>query len=186
MDVKELYEQAVRLATDVVNKVEDTDYDQPTPDTEWTVRDLLNHMLYELAWAADILHGKTVAEVGDAYDGNLIGDDLQAEWQRYAEAALSALDDIELTDTIHLSFGDFSAEYYLWQNGNDLAIHAWDLGEGIGEEVVFAQPLAEALYNYALERADELAASDLFGDPIEVPDSADTQTKLLGLYGRQR
>ncbi len=186
MDVKQFYEQALEVATQIVNKVNEEDYEAPTPDTEWTVRDLLNHMLYELAWTEDILHGKTIAEVGDVHDGNLIGKNLKSEWRRYAEAALSALEDVEINDTVHLSYGAVTAEEYLWQTGSDLAIHAWDLGEGISEEVVFGQELAQQLYSYAENRGEELASSSLFGEPLTVSSTADLQTRLLGLYGRQR
>lgn len=186
MDAKNMYEQALQVATEVINTVEPEDYDQPTPDTEWTVRDLINHMLYELAWSADVLRGKTIAEVGDAYDGNLISDDLKGTWRRYSEAALSALEDANLEDIVHLSFGDVSAEEYIWQNGSEYAIHAWDLGEAINLSVVFDQPLTEAIYQYVMGRTDDMAASGLFGEPVDVAETADLMTKLLALYGRQR
>lgn len=186
MDVKEFYELALAQATKVVNKTEEDDYDNPTPDTEWNVRDLLNHMLYELGWSADLLRGRTIAEVGEKYDGDLTAKGAKEAWKEFAETAGDALDDVELNTTVHVSYGDISAEDYLWQNGSDLAIHAWDLGEGIGQEVTFDEVLAQALYDYAASHLDMMRSSGLFGEEIKVDGDADLQTKLLALYGRQK
>ena len=41
------------------------DMGNPTPCTEWSVRDLINHLVNEDRWVAPLLAGKTIAEVGD-------------------------------------------------------------------------------------------------------------------------
>ena len=48
----------------------------PTPCTDWDVRDLVNHVVGEdaLDRAADAT-ARTIADVGDRFDGDLLGDD---------------------------------------------------------------------------------------------------------------
>ena len=46
-----------------------------TPCTEWDVRALVNHVLGEIRWAVPLFAGSTIAEVGDRFDGDLLGDD---------------------------------------------------------------------------------------------------------------
>lgn len=69
MDAKQLYKNALAQATEIIEHVTPGDYDRPTPNTEWDVHDLVNHTLNELCWTADIVEGRTVAEVGEKYDG---------------------------------------------------------------------------------------------------------------------
>lgn len=185
MDAKVLFEQCLAQTTEVMAQVKTSQFDDPTPDTEWNVRTLVTHMLYELSWVADILAGKTVAEVGQKYDGDLIGTDLQKNWRTTADSALSAVTQVDLTRTIHLSYGDFPAEHYIREQANDQLIHAWDLGSAIGAPVQFDPAVAEELYQAALPRKDELAASGLFAPALAVPETADIQTKLLALLGRR-
>jgi len=185
MDVKLLFEQCLVQTTEVMAQVKTSQFSGPTPDTEWDVRTLIAHMLYELSWVADTLAGKTVAEVGQKYDGDLIDTDLQKNWRVAADNALDAVAQVDITRTIHLSYGDFPAEHYIREQANDQLIHAWDLGSAIGVSVRFDPVVAEELYQAALPRKDELAASGLFAPAVSVPETADIQTKLLALLGRR-
>jgi len=184
MTAKELYLYALDQATAVVAQVGDDQLELPTPDTEWQVRDLLAHITYELAWTADIVAGKTTQEVGDRYDGDLLGDDHVAAWRRYEASARTAVEASDEQTTAHLSYGDKPVAEYLQEAATDQLVHAWDLGQAVGVSVVFDEPVARALYERVVSRKDELAGSGLFGPAVEVPDSADAQTKLLALLGR--
>jgi uncharacterized protein (TIGR03086 family) len=184
MDGKVLFESCLAQASAVIEQVKADQFDLPTPDTKWDVRTLVSHMLYELSWVADILDGKTDAAVGSSYNGDLIGTDLPTNWRIAAGRALVATAEVDQDRLIHLSYGDYTAAHYLREQANDQLIHAWDLGEAIGVPVLFDPAVAKALYEMALPRQLELAASGLFAPPLPVPDSADTQTKLLALLGR--
>jgi len=184
MTAKELFAYAVEQATAVMVQVEDSQLKLPTPDTEWDVRTLMNHMVYELAWVADIVAGKTIAEVGKAYDGDLLGDDAVEVWRRYLERAREAVADCDEKGTAHLSYGDISVADYLFEAGNDQLIHAWDLGQAIGVSVVFDEAVAKQLYDIAAAQGDGLSASGMYAAPVPIPDSANIQTKLLAILGR--
>ena len=184
MDVRKLYLYALGEATKIVERVEPEQMELPTPDAEWTVHDLLQHMTYELAWTADIVEGKTVAEVGDKYEGELLNGDLIDVWKHCAAIAQSAVEGCDINGTAHLSYADKSVEEYLLEAGNDQLIHAWDLGQAIGVLVILDDKTAHHLYEHALARKEELVDSGLFATPVEVPTSADAQTKLLGILGR--
>jgi uncharacterized protein (TIGR03086 family) len=186
MDAKQLFAAALDQATVVIDKVTPEDMQSHTPDTEWNVRKLANHMLYELCWVADIVQGKTIAAVGDAYKGDLIGHALAANWHAAAAQARDAVAQAVLQDTAHVSYGDISVDEYLRQVGVDVLIHAWDLGEGIAIAVHFAPELAQASYDFLTPQASDMAASGLFAAPVTVPANADIQTKLLALTGRRQ
>jgi uncharacterized protein (TIGR03086 family) len=186
MDGVDIFKNALAQATTVIKQVRPTELANTTPDTEWNVRDLAGHMLYELSWVADIVEGKTIEEVGTTYDGDLIGDDddLSVQWQAAADRAELAVDDADPELIAHLSFGDMSVDDYLHQAGTDQLIHAWDLGKAIGVTVHFDIETAQTVYNRVLLRKSALQKSGLFAAPLDVDDDADIQTKLLALFGR--
>lgn len=184
MDAKQFFTRALEQATEVIDQTSEADFPHSTPDTDWDVRTLVAHMLYELSWVSDILGGKTIEEIGAKYDGDLIQNDLQNNWQQAAERAHHALGKVDMAAIVHLSFGEVPAEDYLWQIGTDLLIHAWDLGEGILQPVNFNTEEAQAAYEYLHDNADDWQSSGLFAAPVEVPNDASLQTKLLALSGR--
>jgi uncharacterized protein (TIGR03086 family) len=187
MDGSDVFMSALTQATAVIAQVREDHFANTTPDTEWNVRDLIGHMLYEIRWAPEVLNGKTIDEVGDAYDGDLVGDstvNLITNWQMAADAAESAVDQSDPEETAHLSYGDVTIDEYLQQYGGDVLIHTWDLGKAIGVVVHFDDATAQAVYDYTLPKKDDLSASGLFEPALSVSETADIQTKLLALFGR--
>jgi hypothetical protein len=57
-----------------------------------TLRQIINYHAYDDARVPDILAGKTMGEVGaDKFDGDLLGDDPQGNYGRYADAASTSV-----------------------------------------------------------------------------------------------
>src|SRR5437016_8090991 len=84
-----------------------------TPCTDWQVRGLVNHLVYEQLWVPPLLDGKTVAEVGDRFEGDQLGDDPVKAWEEAAAAARAALVEPGALDrVVHLSYADRPANEY--------------------------------------------------------------------------
>jgi uncharacterized protein (TIGR03086 family) len=150
------------------------------------VRDLVNHIVYENVWTPPLMEGQTIEQVGDRFEGDLLGDDPVVAWNKASAAALASVEaDGALDRTVHLSYGDVPAGEYIEQLFNDHVIHAWDLARGIEADDELDPELVEVLYAGAQPREEQLRESGMFGDKVEVPDDADTQTKLLALMGRR-
>ena len=64
MDLNTLYHRTVEHWADVVVAVRDDQWDSPTPCSEWSVRDLVNHVTGEDLWTAALVAGGTIEEVG--------------------------------------------------------------------------------------------------------------------------
>lgn len=162
------------------------DLDKPTPCTEWTVRDLINHLVYEDRWAVPLLAGKTVAEVGDAFEGDLVGNDVHGAWRSASEEARAAAMEPGATDrAVHLSFGDFSGGDYLDQLTADHVIHGWDLAEATNGEVNLEPELMGYVYAWAAPIEDLLKSSGSYGEKVQAAQDSDLQTKLLAVFGRR-
>ena len=185
-DLIESFKRSVGEFDKRVGRIGPDQWTNDTPCSVWDVRALLNHLVYEDRWAPDMLAGRTVQEVGDRYDGDLLGDDPMSAWKQASSEALAAVsEEGVLQRTVHASFGDITAEEYLLQLLNDHVVHAWDLARGIDADDRLDPELVEVCYEYAKPIEDTLKASGAFGDKVAAPPDADMQTKLLAVMGRE-
>lgn len=186
MDTVELFMRAQRIFDANVKQIKDDQWHLPTPCTEWDVRDLVQHLAMENAWAKPMLESRTIADVGGALDGDLLGEDPVSSWDSWAAEAREAVSQPgALEATVHASFGDLTGDAYLTQLWNDLLIHAWDLARAIGADETLDPELVQICYDIFKPMEERLKASGVFGEKIEVPEDASLQTKLLAVTGRR-
>lgn len=186
-DLPDLYRRAVDQFGGFVTQVKDEQWSSSTPCTDWDVRALVNHIVNENLWAPPLLDGKTIEEVGDRFDGDVLGDDPKQTWKQASEEAIAAVSQGGALDTtVHLSFGDFPGDGYVSQVLTDHVIHAWDLARGIGANDELDTELVQFAWDYLEPQADAWRSAGALGDKVDVDESADTQTKLLAIAGRKR
>jgi|RhiMethySRZTD1v2_1073278.scaffolds.fasta_scaffold2241126_1 uncharacterized protein (TIGR03086 family) len=170
----------------LVRSITEEQWDAPTPDTEWDVSALVDHLVVEQLWVPPLLAGETVAQVGDRFDRTLVGPALVAAWDEASKAAAAAFAaDGALDREVHLSYGDTSALSYGWEMTADLVVHGWDLAQGLGAPYEVDEAVAQEVWDRLSPMADMLAASGMFAPPVPVPDDAPVFDRLLGLSGRQ-
>src|SRR6476659_348634 len=92
MTIDQLPHHALDATADVVAGTRVAQRGDPTPDGDWDVRALLNHLIAGNFWAAELTAGKTIEEVGDRLDGDLIGNDPVPAWESSAKAAAAAFE----------------------------------------------------------------------------------------------
>ena len=181
----EHHAQAMAEFGNRVHAVKADQWGDPTPCSDWDVRTLVNHLVNEQLWVPPLMGGATVADVGDAFDGDVLGDDPIAAWDMASAAAGAALrEDGALDRTVHLSFADVPGAEYAWQLIGDLTIHAWDLARGIGADERLDQGLAAEVMERLRPDVETFANYGLFAPGVSVPDDADAQTQLLAMSGR--
>jgi uncharacterized protein (TIGR03086 family) len=160
-------------------------WQEPTPCTDWSVRELVNHLTSEQLWAPELLAGRTLEEVGDAFDGDVLNEDPVASWRRAVDAAVAAFAQEGAGErTVALSAGPRRAHEYLDEMVTDLAIHGWDLATALALDDTIDPPTVDRLLIEWTDRVTELR-HPLFADPLPSPAAADAQTRLLALFGRR-
>jgi uncharacterized protein (TIGR03086 family) len=185
VDVPDLHRRACDGFGRRVHQVRDDQWHGPTPCREWDVRTLVNHLTAENLWTPPLMSGGTIAEVGDRFDGDVLGDDPPGAWDAAASAAVDAVGAPGAMERIvHLSFGDFPGSEYATQLFADLLIHSWDLARAIGADDRLDPELVEACAGWFVEREELYRAGGAIGPRREVPSSADPQAKLLAMFGR--
>jgi uncharacterized protein (TIGR03086 family) len=159
-----------------------------TPCSEWDVRTLVHHLLYEQYWVPPLFEGLGIEQVGDRFEGDLMGDDASAwpgllassiEQAHAAVAQPGALD-----RTVHLSFGDVPGREYATQLIVDLAIHGWDLAQATGQDATLDPDTVALLLTWTEANVELLAGSGMFGVRIDAVLGAPDDVRLLGLLGR--
>lgn len=186
LDAHEVHRRAAAEFDARVAAISDDDWQRPTPCEEWDVRALVHHLVYDNVWAPPMFDGATVEEVGDRFEGDLLGDDPRQAWSRSIADALAAAERTPADQTVHLSFGDVPASEYLNERATDLAVHGWDLATALGVDDTIADPVAVTLLGVWEPRVELLRASGMFAEPVAVPEDADSTTKLVSLLGRRR
>ncbi|MBG6107131.1 TIGR03086 family metal-binding protein [Frigoribacterium sp. CG_9.8] len=159
-----------------------TNWDAPTPDTEWNVRELVSHVVEEQQWVPHLLAGSSVADARRRLQP--LGDDLRAEWRLYSLAATSAWDAASPDAQVSLSYDTVSVRDYLREQVSDVAIHSWDLARAVRADETLDDGLVAGVWTVFEPQRDTLSASGLFAAPIPLPEDASLQLRLLALTGR--
>ena len=184
-DLVALFKRSTDRFGELVDSVGDDAWDNDTPCDDWNVRELVNHVVGEQLWAPHLVAGETIADVGDRYDGDVLGSDPKATWRSSIGPSVQAFEGADLDGTVHLSYGDEQTREYLVQMLTDAAVHGWDLAKGIdAADATIDGETAELLLDHWTEREAMVRGSGVFGDQVKVSDDASAQDKLLGLLGR--
>lgn len=148
----------------------------PTPCPDWTVHDLVEHVLYSQRRYAGFL----------GYDISAARD-----WPEVREGMAQALktDDAFDTSVEYPILGVAPKATVLGIVSNDLLVHTWDLARAIGgDERLDAGAVAACREVVAavLAAVPKIARGPkVWGDLIEVGPNADLQTRFLAMVGRR-
>jgi uncharacterized protein (TIGR03086 family) len=169
-----------------VHEVRDDQWGAPTPDDEWDVAALVDHLIDENRWVAPLMEGLSLADAGDAVAAlPSIADDRVRAWDTAAAAAAAAFAaEGALERSVELSRGATPAAQYIIEMIFDHCVHAWDLGSAIGSSRPLPDELVGAVYAGAQALGDLSAFGGMFKPAVSVADDAPLVDKLIAYTGR--
>ncbi|HEV7758789.1 MAG TPA: TIGR03086 family metal-binding protein [Acidimicrobiales bacterium] len=184
MDITDLHRRTVEGFVATLAAVGDR-WDAPTPCPQWNVRSLVNHVVGEDLWTVPMMGGATIADIGDRFDGDVLGDDPLATGRGAAEAAIIATaSGVVAGQMVHLSFGDTPAEEYAYQLAADHLVHGWDLAMAVRSDPQLDDDLVEALADWFAEREELYRSSGAIADRPTSATSTCPADDLLLAFGR--
>jgi uncharacterized protein (TIGR03086 family) len=184
MDVITLHSRTVAGFVARVEAVRPDQWEGPTPCTEWNVRQLVNHVVYEDRWTPLMLVGKTIAEVGTQFDGDLLGDDPLGATRQAADEAVTSVGELgPAGGVVHLSYGDEDMTEYLHQLAVDHLIHGWDLAAATGGDTALDPELVATIATWFADREALYRGAGAIGPAVPVT-ADDPPARLLGAFGR--
>ena len=184
-DIATLHRQALDATRQYVAGVGDDQWELPTPCADWSVRELVNHIVAGNLWAAELGSGRTIDEVGSALDGDMLGADPLVAYDRSSAAATAAFEAPGALDSpCAVSYGPVPGSVYAGHRFIDVLIHGWDLASATGQSTDLDSALVAACWDVIEPQLSMLQGSGAFG--VDSRDRADTtpQASLLAALGR--
>ena len=191
-DLLALFHAGQREFTARVHAITEDQWTAATPDSEWSVADLVGHMVEEHRWAAPLVHGQDVESAAKVVEGARslpvdggVGANLAQEWDEAATGSAEAFSAPGALDRdVELSRGATPVRTYLEEMIMDLTIHSWDLGQAVGYTDPLPDELVSSVYEHVADAGD-MSGSGYFKEPVAVPDDAPTIDKLVAATGRK-
>ncbi len=183
-----VHDRALAATRALVAGVPEDRWLSSTPCEDWDVRELLNHVVAGNLWVGELAgpEGKTIEEVGDRLDGDVLGEDPVAAYDTSVPVASRAFAREGAMDApCAVSYGPVPGSVYCGHRIIDVLIHGWDIAVATGQDPTLDPALVEACWEIVEPQAELLAASGVFASRIEVPGDADPQTRLLAALGRR-
>ena len=178
MDVVDALEQTFEHAHGVIAGVRTEQYADKTPCEEWTVRDLLEHMI-------GVVSGLGAAAAGMPRDPFVLSPEPAAQFEQAAAASLQAWRTPGVLDRmIDGGPGPMPGRVLAGINLLDTATHTWDLAVATGQPAALPEPVAAA----ALDASAAIVSPELrpgrFGPEVAAPDDAGATARLVAFLGR--
>ncbi|SRR6266545_2454644 len=185
MNIVELHQRACDRFCEHVRAIQNGQWAAATPCAGWDVRALVNHVAAEDLWTPPLLAGATITEVGNRFDGDVLGTDPVAGYTQAAADAVTAVKSGgALQRTVHISFADVPGEEYVWQLLADHLIHGWDLARAIGADDHLDPDLVNACATWFAGKEDAYRAAGAIGPRANLPAHPGQQAILLAAFGR--
>lgn len=183
MEFMTLHRRAVEHWAARVAAVTNDQWGDPTPCPEWSVRELVNHVVAEELWTVPLLRGRTISEVGGQFDGDVLGDDPRGMARMAADEAVAIVDEIVPGGGhVQLSYGEEDMGEYVRQLCADHLIHGWDLAAATGGDTSLDPELVAEVGGWFAEREAMYRSGGAVGP--RQSGAGDPQSELLAAFGR--
>ncbi len=188
MDSVALMKQVVASTDKVVKGTDATQLGLQSPCTEWTVRDVINHITGGATMFAVCVEEGSVPDdlLGKLMGGDNLGADYVKSWETASSRALTAFGAPGALDKmVKLPFGEMPAGVALNIAVFDVLTHAADIASATGQTIEDT-----ALVETALEVGHEMIGPDLrapgiFDPEQPAPEGATPVVRLLAFAGRK-
>lgn len=185
MNIAELHRIASEGLTARIEQIGEDQWDLPTPNTEWNVRDLLQHLVSSTLWVKPLIDGLTIEQVGDRFNGDVLGEDPKGAWRSASASAVAAcLEPGAMDQTVHLSGGPTKAESYILERVADAAMHTWDLSRALNLDDTIDVGVVVAGRELLAQQGDLWRQYGALGPVVPTEPGSDAQTLFIAESGR--
>jgi uncharacterized protein (TIGR03086 family) len=173
--------RALAAVDPLVAGIGDAQWSAPTPCTEWTVRDLVTHLVGGNRMITAALRGEPLPTRGE----NPLGDDPLGT---YRSSAAVLRDTVQMPGVLDRTYTSplgtsTGAERVKWRTA-DLLTHAWDLAMATGQPLDLPEDLVEESLAFVTVALGEQSRSGRFGPPQPVAEDAPAIDRLVAFGGR--
>jgi len=188
MDVIATHAETLRTTQRVVDQVRPDQMDDPTPCTEWGVRQLMAHLVGVNEVFAAAVRGEDPKSESEE---DILGDDPADAYRRSVEEAVAAWGTPDaLEQTLHLPFGHMPAAFAIGIHFIDNLVHRWDLATATGQDPLLNAESAGLAFqmvqnNFAALPAEQVRGPGKpFGAEVPWDETAPVHERLVAFLGR--
>lgn len=188
MDLLPTIGKVLERAGQVVDNVKPGDLGKSTPCTEWTVRDVINHVTGGATMFAECVENGSVPDdrFGQLMGGDNLGDDYKGAFHTASDRARAAFGSPGALDKmVKLPFGEMPAGIALNIAVMDVMTHAVDIARATGQTIDDDELLETALAVGRQLITDDRRMPGMFDAEQPVADDASAEDKLLAFAGRK-
>lgn len=187
MDTMGSYRRAQDGFDAVLVKVRPDQWDAPSACAEWTVRDVVGHVIWGQhqmrAWATGEDYTERAGGPGAPKPAVMVGDDPMATWREARTASVATLTEEALARLTSIpGLGEVPVATVVTLLTIDQMTHTWDIGHALGMDVRLDPSLVALAFDWA--RVNVVRRPGFFGPECTPPADADEQTRLLAYLGR--
>lgn len=172
----------VAVTGHLVAAIEPGQWELPTPCPDWTVHDVVNHLVSGQRRLAAALSGGTPPAAGE----DLLGGDPATAYWSSAEAMLAALRaDGALDRPVNIPAGTLPGSVACELRVVEVLVHGWDLARATGRRLEFPADVVEQSLAFSRVQLGRVPADrSPFGPPQPIADDAAALDHLAALLGR--
>jgi uncharacterized protein (TIGR03086 family) len=158
-----------------------------SPCTEWTVRDVLNHITTGATMFAVCVRDGAIGDeqMVALMTEDALGDDYRGAFRAASADAMAAFQEPGAVDRmVTLPFGTMPAGVAIDIAVFDVAIHTWDLAHASGQPMQLDPDTLATAYALAQAMMPDMRANGVVGDEVDVAPDAPLEDRLAALAGR--
>ena len=162
------------------------DWGRPTPCSEWSVHDLVNHVVAVARLYVLLLDGCTRERANEELAVDALGDDPLGAFESHTTALAAAFRRPgALEASCAHPLGDSTGLSLLRGRAGDVALHSWDLARALGVDEQLDARLVDHTLEVFIPNAERFVAAGAVAPPTGATDrSVPPLIRLLRLAGR--
>ena len=188
MDNVALMKQVIASTNKVVKGTEPSQLGLPSPCSEWSVRDVINHITGGATMFAVCVEEGSVPDdlLGQLMGGDNLGDDFVGAWESAAARAIAAFEAPgALEKNVKLPFGEMPAGVAVNIAVFDVLTHAADIASAT-HQTIDDTALIETVLGVGQQMiGPELRVPGIFDPEQQAPEGATPTVRLLAFAGRK-
>ena len=177
------FRSALEQGRSLIEGVRTDQWDDSTPCSEWNVRALVQHLVSNNIWYADVMTGESGDDEPPA--GDLLGSDPLAAYAASVDVAAAAMLTEGAMDRVLPFWGGVTGKLFTAEHFVDSFIHGWDLAEATGQDTALSPDLLEHAYAILEPGNGQPDVAEVWDfTDLSAPEGAPLQARLLARAGR--
>ncbi|AMT93925.1 hypothetical protein A2T55_09175 [Brevibacterium linens] len=167
-----------------LRKVRESDLKRTSGAGDWTIAELINHLIGGGVRYTKLLEQASTAEVEATRGADHLGDDMLESFWTHEREFRSLADSCDLTALVAHRIGNIPGEQLVQMRILELTLHAADLSRGIGSDWPIDEELAKFIFDELGDLIIALGAVGGYEPPRFSDDGNSYAQRVLLLSGR--